>query len=415
MKYFQMSVQYKYDDIIYSLNEKQKTSSVIGCKSVKDEVIIPSKMQYESNEYIVTSISKYAFKKSDIKSIKFTPDSKIQTIEEKAFILSSIESIMIPSNLINLKEGWCTLAHFLTKIELSSNNPRYSILDDKMIIGKSSIEKENYDVLVFCVRDVQEVKIPAFIETIGPYAFDRCNQLQKIEFQNDSKIQSFDLLAFSWTFFDEITIPSQVKRIGEQAFSCCHRLKKINIPSNSLISIIEKDAFRFSSIECFTIPASLIELKDEWCIDTNKLTKIDVDPNNPRYSILDDKMVIGKSLIDQDNYDVLVFVVRNIKAIKIPSFIKCIGPSSLDSCYQLQRIEFDMDSELKIIEEHAFNASSIICIVIPPKVSEIKQSAFSFCKKLQIIEMNEILKLEFIDQMDVFEENLNVVIMIPNK
>lgn len=73
-----MSVQYKYDDIIYSLNEKQKTSSVIGCKSAKDEVIIPSKIQYESNEYIVTSISKYAFKKSDIKSIIFTSDSKIQ-------------------------------------------------------------------------------------------------------------------------------------------------------------------------------------------------------------------------------------------------------------------------------------------------------------------------------------------------
>lgn len=42
--------------------------------------------------------------------------------------------------------------------------------ENKIIIEKSSIEHENYNILVFffsCSRDVEEVKIPNFIEIIS--------------------------------------------------------------------------------------------------------------------------------------------------------------------------------------------------------------------------------------------------------
>lgn len=85
------------DNIKYSINEDQKTVSVIGSESSIKRIFIPSSINYESKEYEVTSISKDAFNLSTIKSIEFPTDSKIRTIEDFAFSYSSIESLTIPS------------------------------------------------------------------------------------------------------------------------------------------------------------------------------------------------------------------------------------------------------------------------------------------------------------------------------
>lgn len=58
-----------------------------------------------------------------------------------------------------------------------------------------------------------------------------------------------------------------------------------------------------------------------------KLTTINIDPNNPRYSMYDNgKLMIGKSSIESEKYDVLLFADRSIKCVTIPScnaFEKC--------------------------------------------------------------------------------------------
>ena len=51
-----------YDDIIYSLNEEEKTASIVKCNTkCKDIIIIPTFINHESEEYIITNILKYAF------------------------------------------------------------------------------------------------------------------------------------------------------------------------------------------------------------------------------------------------------------------------------------------------------------------------------------------------------------------
>lgn len=73
------------DEIKYSLNLEQKTANVIKSNSNKDNLIIPTSIIYEFIEYNVTSILEDSFEYSDIKSIQFPPNSKLQTIEKKAF------------------------------------------------------------------------------------------------------------------------------------------------------------------------------------------------------------------------------------------------------------------------------------------------------------------------------------------
>lgn len=52
--------------------------------------------------------------------IEIPKNSELQTIENNAFSFSSLQSLTIPSKLIDLKEGLCDGISYLNKIEISS-------------------------------------------------------------------------------------------------------------------------------------------------------------------------------------------------------------------------------------------------------------------------------------------------------
>ena len=80
--------------------------------------------------------------------------------------------------------------------------------ENEFIIGRSSLDKEYYDVLAFCVRDIQVAEIPNFIEVIAPYSFQNCTNLQKvIKLQHVTK-----LLQEKVTFLCNYLIASLKKR-----------------------------------------------------------------------------------------------------------------------------------------------------------------------------------------------------------
>lgn len=61
-----------------------------------------------------------------------------------------------------------------------------------------------------------------------------------------------------------------------------------------------------------------------------------------------------------------------------------------------------------------FQGSRIKSFVVPQLVSHIGNGAFSFCKKLQIIQIEENSVLKFID-IKILPKYENVLVMIPVK
>ncbi|KAK8897379.1 hypothetical protein M9Y10_015325 [Tritrichomonas musculus] len=383
----------------YLINEEDKTAGIAMYLVSCGEIVIPSFIEYQNCEYKVTFIAKNAFANSyKVKSIEFPANSQVQSIEENAFYESSIERIAIPASVIELKEGWCNGTENLTEIEINENNPRYSLYEDNFIIGKSSIENENYDELVFAQRSVKNVTIPSFIKRICPYAFERCNDLVTVEFPPNSELFLIDKYAFSYSRINEFKVPPTVTHIGENALSFCLKLERVEIQSNSQLQSIEKDMFTSSSIGAFSIPASVIELKEGWCNGTEKLTRIEIDENNPRYSLYEDKFIIGKSSIENENYDELVFAQRSVNNVTIPSFIKRICPHAFERCANIDTIEFPMDSELQAIEGYSFAYSSVKSLKIPSGLKRIGFHSFSGCKKLQTVEFLRNSELQVIER-----------------
>lgn len=87
-------------------------------------------------------------------------------------------------------------------------------------------------------------------------------------------------------------------------------------------------------------------------------------------------MIVGKSDKNNSDYDVLIFVRRDVEEIVIPSFIKIIGP-------------------------YAFSETKIKTVLIPPKLIQICEGAFFNCKSLKKVEILANSELRFIEK-DVF-------------
>lgn len=210
--------------------------------------------------------------------------------------------------------------------------------------------------------------------------------MNTIEFSRDSNLQIIDKNVFSHTSIKNITILSSVTIIKESALSNCP-LDQIEFTEDSNLETIENNVFRNSNIESITIPSKLIDLKDNWCKITDKLTKVKVSPDNKRYRCIDDQIIIGKSSIELDEYDELLFCSRAVKTVTIPDSIKRICPSAFEDCQQptdgsiLSKYMFHKKpitinisnySKLQILDEWAFFGASIESITLPSTVTHIK-------------------------------------------
>lgn len=144
-------------------------------------------------------------------------------------------------------------------------------------------------------------------------------------------------------------------------------------------------------IESLFIPSNLNDLQDGWCCGTSKLYNIKIIPNNNKYLMVDNKMILGKSDPSCEEYNNLVFAKRNLQNIQIPSFttkicsyafsecsiekiyitscITYICEGAFHKCQHLHDVDIQPDSSLQIIDKYAFLKTSIAKVSLPPTIS----------------------------------------------
>lgn len=334
----------------FLLNENDFTAQIINSPCAKGDIFIPKSINYESNDYIITSIQKNSFvNNEEIVSINFDENSEIRSIGENAFYHSSIKSISIPPSLEKLEEGWCRFALYLNDIFLSPNNNSYKYLDDnqKIVVGKSNPNEDNFDTLVFGCRDIDRLKIPSTIKYISSYAFSEC-RIKCFEYEGDSQLE-----------------------------------------------IIGKGALNLSSVTHFYIPRTVKKLKDGFIFNNHSNSfQFSISSENCFFKYTDDgQFLLGKSDPTKDNYDTLIFAKSQNKSIVIPSSIEYISSFSFISCKSIQKVEFSEDSKLRRIGEKAFQGLLIETITLPSNVEEIKPAAFNFCKNLKEVNFSKNSKI----------------------
>lgn len=300
-----------------------------------------------------------------LESIEFTENSELRTIENFAFNSSPIECISFPPNLKELKPKWAIGANKIRKICIMEGNPVFSMYDDKLLLRKSSPEKENFDVLVYAICSIEKLVIPNFIEIIGTHSLYQCEHLKQIEIPNDSKLR-----------------------------------------------IIEEHAFDLTLIDNFIIPSSLEKVENCWF--PLKMSKITIMPDNKFFTLYNDKMILGKSSLEKENFDTLVFSFPDIEKVKIPSSIEIINSNIFTNCMKFEHVEFESNSKIRIIKQYAFSKSMIHQIKFPPSLTKIENKSFCMCKKLIKIEFSMNSNLEIIDEAAFLGTSIDSVVF-PSK
>lgn len=187
-----------------------------------------------------------------------------------------------------------------------------------------------------------------------------------------------------------------VTKIHEKAFKESTDIKMIRFPEETKVTTIEKSAFSSNCIEKIVFPTNFFNFKTDIFCETPKLKEIEFNSKSSHFLFYENKFLMGKENQESEQFDVLLFARRDIVEVTIPSFVKRICSYAFCQCRKIGKIEFESNSQLKVIERYAFYKSKIKSISIPSSVERICECAFSECYDLKTVIIEKDSKLKSI-------------------
>jgi hypothetical protein len=247
---------------------------------------------------------------SHLKTLAFEPGSQLVRIDEHAFSgCRNLESIRLPASLRRIA-GSAFSESGVSKLEIESGNPYFSIHDSHLIQHKSSVSILRYfgrdsDVLIDCPAEIigplsfdgnrwvrwvtfaagtrvrvirteafarcsylESICIPSSVEYLHRNCFENCSRLSAVSFARGSGLRKLSQSAFEWCeTLGEITIPSSVEVLGHGCFRSCRVLQSVSFESESKLRTIKGFAFSFcGQLRSFSVPSS-VEFLGDFCFE----------------------------------------------------------------------------------------------------------------------------------------------------
>ena len=272
---------------------------------------------------------------------------------------SSIEEIILPTEIIDIKENAFSSCRKLITINLS----------DKL---------ESIGVRAFAeCTELKEINLPNSLKNIDRNAFVGCTSLIKIKIPHGINIIESGAFGSCYKLVS-VDIPNTVTDIKENAFAACTNLRSIEIPNS--VKTIEKWAFFACEVlTTISLSSSVSSIHEDAFYNCSNLSSIIVDINNPFYDSRENcNAIIMKST------NTLVLGCKNTK---IPQGVTKIGVGAFNGCKDLVQIE------------------------IPNSVVAIEENAFSYCENLaRVTSYNEN---PFVIGNDVFSSKGNAILYVP--
>lgn len=235
---------FEVDGIYYGLETSSMTVYVTGVTwqggGYSGDIVIPSKVTYNTKELDVTSIGYKAFYGCNINSI--TIPNSIVSIGGSAFANCSITNMELPNSLNS--------------------------------IGESA----------FSGSKLVSMLIPNSVTSIGESAFSGCKDLELCTLPSSLDIISRSMFS-NCIKLNNFTIPLGVKTIGAFAFSGCNSINKLLIPKN----VTKIDYYAFYEVSSIT---------EEIIEDSDEPLNVDVYNNNMRpTSVYIGREVYGSNIL----------------------------------------------------------------------------------------------------------------------
>ena len=403
------AISISINGISYELHDDNTSASVVAevpwlpsYTNISGDIIIPTSIYYNKQNYIVTAIDDNAFNGCNgITSI--TIPNTVKTIGNNAFYgCSGLNSLAIPNSVISIGNNAFFGCSSLVSIIVENGNQKY----DSRNNCNALIETANNKLLRGCMNTV----IPNSVTSIGDGAFSGCTEITSL------------------------TIPNLVTSIGYAAFENCTGLKYINIP-NMVTSIEDRTFYGCTHLTSVTFPSSLLSIGEYAFYGCSGLTSLTIGR---------DVTFVGKQafngctgLVDviwnakeTNDYsgvreDQSPFRgLSNIKSFVFGEDVKRISKLLCDGCSGLTSVTIP-DSVIWIGTKAFIGCSNLTSLYLGNSIKGIANSAFWGCDKLTEVFWNikkyPDLERRYTDEL--FNDNTSIksitfgddVITIPGK
>ncbi|KAK8865150.1 hypothetical protein M9Y10_010684 [Tritrichomonas musculus] len=370
------------DGLMAEISEYDNTATIVHSPKATGNIFIPHFFEKDNKKYKITNIRFFAFSSCKFDSLTFPEDSEIE-FDVNCFDYAHYKKLQIPPKVKNIIRSIAEINE-LDEIEISRNNHHLILFNNQFILSKSNDDIDKFDVLQFCMTDVEEAVIPAQISIIESKSFFN-RKLKSIKFETNSELKIIGFEAFFRTRIEDLIIPASVEMIGEGSFLGNPRLKSVRFPSNSKLKKINDRAFESCNLESISIPASVEYLGTCFGYNDN-LFKIEISPENKFFKLIDGNYIVMESEHGSGVFDTIFFCRRNVESIMIPSYIKVIKAYAFESCKQLKNITFEPNSSLELIENYAFSENSSEKLVFPPSLKKIGCYSLQYNHNLKYVE-----------------------------
>ena len=325
------ALQVRIDGINYNLNETDLTAEVGNHQgsSLKDTLIIPASVEYESKTYSVTSIGSFAFQFcANLKSV--TIPASVTSIGAQAFYLGTTDTLRV--DYTGDLTDWCGIMFSY-----------WSFGDYHLYINNEK---------------VTDLVIPEGVQNIRNYAFSYCSGLTSVTIPNS--VTRIGSSAFSGcSGLTSVTIPDSVTNIGGRAFH--NTAWYNNLPDGPVY--IKKFFYAYKGTmpanTSFTIDAGTLQICGDAFSGCSGLTSVTI-PNSVT--------LIGVGAFER---------CTGLTSVTIPNSVTLIGVGAFSGCTGLTSVT--IPNSVTSIGNSAFSGcSGLTSVTIPDSVTSIGGKAF-FC------------------------------------
>lgn len=191
----------------------------------------------------------------NLEAIRVAEDNQRYSSDED-ILYNKAQSTLItcPAN----KEGSYTVKSTVTSFGFAAFEK--SKLSQITIPQDSRLSTIGYRAFMRCEK-LEQISIPAGLQSIDRYAFAYCSSLKTVEVPEGSQLGGIYKSAFyNCSQLESIRIPDGVQEIGAYAFYGCNSLNNMDITDNSKLMSIDDHAFEHTAVTDFAMPKDLVEI-----------------------------------------------------------------------------------------------------------------------------------------------------------
>jgi hypothetical protein len=185
---------------------------------------------------------------SGLLAVNFVGGSKLRKLGRCAFAGCRLSSITIPASTEEM-DGSAFLECPLIAVSVCPGSLHFSV-QGFFLFRSGETEIVRY------FGDEAEIIVSMQVEKLGKSCFESCNRIERIDFENGSRLKTIGAFALSnCESLMSIVIPPALEVIEEAALKGCNMLEDCSIDENAMLVVIENEAFAgCHSLTSFVVP-----------------------------------------------------------------------------------------------------------------------------------------------------------------